>query len=70
MKISLHVVCYVMLHHNFRKGTHILIIFRDGTQLDCKFVDRKAKSMITDKGEFLFRDMRATTIFKHKEGPI
>ena len=56
-----------MLHHNFRKGTHILIIFRDGSKLDCKFLDRKAKSMITDKGEFLFRTMRATTIFKHKE---
>jgi len=55
-----------MLHHNFRKGTHILIIFRDGSQLDCKFLDRKAKSMITDKGEFLFRTMRATMIFKHR----
>ena len=57
-----------MLHHNFRKGTRILIIFRDGTKLDCKFLDRKAKSMITNKGEFLFRTMRATTIYKHKEG--
>jgi len=56
-----------MLHHNFRKGTRILIIFRDGTKLDCKFLDRKAKTMITDKGEYSFKDMRATTIFKHKE---
>jgi hypothetical protein len=55
-----------MLHHAFKKGTHILIIFRDRTQLDCKFLDRKAKSMITDKGEFLFKVMRATTIYKHK----
>jgi hypothetical protein len=57
-----------MLHHNFRKGTHILIIFRDGRKLDCKFIDRKTNSMITDKGEFLFKDMRATTIYKNKTG--
>jgi hypothetical protein len=54
-----------MLHHSFKKGTHILIIFRDSTKLDCKFVDRKAKSMITDKGEFMFKGMRATMIYKH-----
>ena len=59
----------IMLHHNFRKGTRILIIFRDGTKLDCKFLDRKAKSMITDKGEFLFRTMRATMIYKHPDVP-
>jgi len=54
-----------MLHHNFPKGTRILIIFRDGSKLDCKFLDRKARSMITDKGEFLYRTMRATMIYKH-----
>ena len=54
-----------MLHHNFPKGTRILIIFRDGTKLDCKFWDRKARHMVTDKGEFLYKSMRATTIFKH-----
>ncbi|MCL2846962.1 MAG: hypothetical protein FWE38_04705 [Firmicutes bacterium] len=57
-----------MLHHNFPRGTRILIIFRDGTKLDCKFLDRKAKSMITDKGEFPFKSMRATTIYKHRDG--
>jgi len=57
-----------MVHHNFPKGTRILIIFRDGTKLDCKFLDRKARSMITDKGEFLFKTMRATMIYKHRDG--
>jgi hypothetical protein len=53
-----------MLHHCFRKGTHILVIFKSGKALDCKFLDAKANSIITDKGEFNFKDIRATTIFK------
>jgi len=56
-----------MLHHCFRKGTHILIIFKDGSQIDCKFLDAKTKYIMTNKGNFLFKDIRATTIFKHKE---
>ncbi|MCL2850816.1 MAG: hypothetical protein FWE01_00430 [Firmicutes bacterium] len=57
-----------MLHHNFPRGTRILIIFRDGKKLDCKFLDRKARSMITDRGEFLYKSMRATMIYKHRDG--
>ena len=57
-----------MIHHNFPKGTRILIIFRDGRKLDCKFLDRKASRMVTSKGEYLYRDMRATMIYKHRDG--
>ena len=57
-----------MIHKAFRKGTHILIIFKDGSQVDCKFLDSKTKEIMTDKGNFLYVDIRATLIYRNKTG--
>ncbi len=55
-----------MLHHNFKKGTPVLIIFKDGTSKIDKFLDYKAKFFICENAKYNFKDIRSTGIYKEK----
>lgn len=55
-----------MIHHNFDKGKHVLVITKDGKKHIGKYVDTKSNYLILDNEKFKFEDIRCTTICKER----
>ena len=56
-----------MVHHAFKKGTPILIIFKDGHKLIEKFIDNYAKGIICEHVKINYKDVRSITIYKRQK---
>lgn len=55
------------IHSVFPKGSKIVIIFNDRTQVITKFKDKKSGKIITEDGVFDIKDISATSFFKNKD---
>ena len=55
-----------MIHHGFKLGKRVLVILKNGEQFIGKFISSNAKWLVLDSDRFLWKDIRATTILKHR----
>lgn len=55
------------IHSTFPKGSKIVIIFNDRSQVVTKFKDKKSGKIITEDGIFNIKDISATSFYKNKE---
>ena len=53
-----------MIHHNFKKGKKVLIIFKDGSKYIDKYLDTKSTYLVLKNRIILFSDIRSATIWK------
>ena len=57
------------LHTNFRKGTPLFVIFKDGTKAVDKFEEKKGSFVILrNLGSVRTKRIRSLTIFRHLQG--
>lgn len=55
------------IHSTFPKGQKVLIIFKDGTQLVDRFVEKKSGVILfEDSGRIKIEDVRSTTVYKDR----
>lgn len=55
------------IHSTFPKGSKIVIILNDRTQIITKFKDKKSGKIITEDGDFYIKDISATSFYKNKD---
>ena len=55
-----------MIHHEFKRGTPILIILKNGEYIIDKFMDNFAKGIICKKTKVKYEDCRSITIYRGK----
>lgn len=53
-------------HTEFRKGQRVMVIFRDGSSVVGKYVDKFSNGIRLDIGEFKTKYIRQVTIFRDK----
>ncbi len=54
------------IHSTFPKGSKIVIIFNDRSQVVTKFKDKKSGKIITEDGIYNIKDISATSFYKNK----
>lgn len=54
------------IHSMFPKGSKIIIILNDRTQIITKFKEKKSGKIITDDGVFHIKDISSTSFYKNK----
>jgi hypothetical protein len=52
------------IHSTFPKGSTILIIMKDRTQIKTKYIDNKSGVIITKDGKFNKKDISSTSFYK------
>lgn len=56
------------IHHEFRKGQKVLVIFKDGSQLVGKFSgDCSRNTLNLEDQKIPYKHIRAVTIYKEKK---
>lgn len=55
----------VAIHSSFKKGSKIRVIYKDGTQVITRFIEKlNQKKIRTSEGELLLNDMRSCNYYK------
>lgn len=55
-----------MVHHNFKKGTKVLVILQDGSQIIGKYHSSKGHYLILEEQQIAWSNIRSSTIYKQK----
>lgn len=54
-----------MIHTTFYTGSKIRLVMKDGRVIIAKYKEKKkGKTIVTDKGKFLIKDIRAADYYK------
>ena len=57
-----------MIHTDFRKGTKLWIIFKDGRTIKDKFLESKSGLIICEKQRYSTSLLRSVTIWRNRAG--
>lgn len=55
-----------MVHHNFKKGTKVLVILRDGSKIIDKYHSSKGHYLVLENHSISWADIRSSTIYKQR----
>lgn len=58
------------VHTDFKKGTPLFIIKLNGDVVEAKYLEKKSKYIVTDKGKVLVKDIRSITIRKTRDEEV
>lgn len=55
-----------MVHHNFKKGTKVLVILKNGTKIVDKYHSSKGHYLILENNLINWGNIRSSTIYKQR----
>jgi len=56
-----------MVHHNFKRGTTVFVILKDGSRFTDKYLETKSGRLILAQHTCVITQVRSITIYRPKE---
>ena len=53
-------------HTEFRKGQKVMVMFKNGTKIIGKYIEKHSKGVVLDVGSFSTKSIRQVVIYKNQ----